>query len=141
MATPTAKSPPTPTDPLEGFSASVRRVAGRLGGTTEVTPDRIVAELLGDHSDYGADPSFASRLPPVGEARGVDVWLARVRELFDPEALARSPSKVVDGRLTILALGRLAPVLGQILRTARLGTRLERGLGFRLASVLHPWAL
>src|SRR4051812_24681423 len=104
----TAEPPTATTDPLEGFSSSVRRVAARLG-TTEVAAATVIGELLNDHPEYAERDSspFVSRSPDLP----VDEWLARVREFFDPDAVARSRSRVIDGRLTILALGRLVPDL------------------------------
>src|SRR5689334_19128966 len=134
----TAAPPPgTTEDPLDGFSRSVREVASRLG-TDDVSARQVVIALLGEHREYAEarlSPFITTPGRPVGE------WLARVRELFDLEAVARTPSQVVDGRLTILALGRLDPDLGTAMREVRISRSVERGLGFRLASVLQPWAL
>jgi len=102
-----------PTDlNLTEFSASVRDVRQRLGGSAMVTASQIAESLQNAHPGYGGGTFQAVRLrPSVGSTAPVNDWLGRVRGLYDMAAIARTRHRVIDGELTLLGLAELDAVL------------------------------
>ena len=111
------------------FSASVRRVADDHASCTAWD---IASALLQAHpTEYGADGA-APRCPRAkAVTRTVDEWLDRCDALIAPEAI----DEVIDGRMVLLALGRLEDSLGRTLRRAGV----ERHL-LRRGNPLASWA-
>jgi hypothetical protein len=123
---------------LDGFSDSVREVVSQLGAEPTVW---AFADALLRHDGglWGsATLPLASR---PGEARAAELWLDRVRTLFDADAVTASKATVINLRLTLLALARLDEGLDGVLRSSGLSSRIERELGFELDAVFWPWAL
>lgn len=124
---------------LDNFSRSVAGL-GSLVDEDGTTLGQIAEALIRTHTQYGLAPVLA-RLETTGTMLTLAEWLERVEGLFDLEAVRRSPSEVVDGRLTLLALARLDPDFDAVLRAAKVRWRLERDLGYPLEDILWPWAL
>jgi hypothetical protein len=102
-------------DALSGFSNSIRDLAGSLG-SAEVTASRVADEIRQRHGDYaGRRLGSVSLDTDVGVRRPVSEWLSQARACYDPEALARSPHKVINGRLVLAALAALDPPLADAL--------------------------
>lgn len=124
---------------LENFSRSIRGVSAHVehGGTTV---GLIADALIRSHPQYGVAP-LLGQLDRAGQVRPLAAWLDDIAGLLDVEAVRRSRSQVIDGRLALLALARLDSSLDALLRASRLRWRLERDLGYPLADVFRPWAL
>ncbi|MDA0179089.1 P-loop NTPase fold protein [Solirubrobacter phytolaccae] len=108
------------------FSASVRRVADRF----EYEPIRaseLADALLQLHPDeYGAE-LLTAPLDEPGVDRTFEDWLNRCEQIL-------AAPEVIDGRLVLLALGRLDERVGTTLRRSGIEARL------RPAGALTPWA-
>jgi hypothetical protein len=127
--------PPTPPvppfDPFE-FSASVRQVRDALGPAASVTASQIAAHLQRSHPGYGAGQFERVVLDPeAGEAAPTDDWLARVRDQYPGEAVARSRHQVIDGELTLIGLAALDSSLATSLRADGFLDALSRGVAVR----------
>ena len=99
---------------LVDFSQSVRAVAAELAGR-EVTAWEIADELLTLHPEYGGTRhrGFAGNR---GRREPLERWLVLVASLFDRDAVRASTARVINGRMTLLALARLEPELGLLYR-------------------------
>src|SRR5262245_1572643 len=106
------------------FSESVRSVPSRYGAE-DLTAWQIADVLIAYH-DYGGKEllPLADRngeFPEAdhgGERATMERWMLRVGGLFDQEAVARTSSKVIDTRLTLLALARIEPGIDELFRRA-----------------------
>ncbi|MCU1518726.1 MAG: hypothetical protein JWQ75_3447 [Pseudarthrobacter sp.] len=123
--------------PEELFSESVRTARDRLGATATVTPSTIAAAIQQDHPEY-ADGGFgrATLRLPAGPTSTVEQWLERVRQLYDPGAVARSRHKMITGELMVLGLAELDQTLQEDLTAAGIldAWRSSVGLVPRLAT-------
>jgi KAP family P-loop domain len=102
-------APPSPDRvDLSVFSSTIRDVVSELGAETEVTASGVADKVRIRHSDY-ADSRFGSVSLDVraGKPRKVSAWLAAVRNSYDLAAVAASKHRVIDGRLTLIALAML----------------------------------
>ena len=126
--------------PPERFSRTVRGAIGHLDPAA-TTQWQLADFLIRAHPNYGPLARLLPLSDRAGETLPLETWLARVERLLDLEAVARSPSEVVDGRLVLLALARLDPELDAMLRESRVRWRLERDLGYPLDDVFRPWAV
>lgn len=107
------------------FSESVRRAADTVG-PEPIRASQLAQALLELHPDeYGAE-RLDGPLDEPGADRTVDNWLERCAQIVVPE--------VVDGRLVLLALGRLDERLGLVFRRSGVTQHLDP------TGALVPWA-
>jgi WD40 repeat protein len=124
---------------LSLFSGSVRTMATHLPEGSPVTVWRIANDLLTEHDDYGGGELLP--LERDGLKRPVVEWLTLAAGLYNRPAVARTTSRVIDGRLLLLGLARVDDDFAELLMSSGLRWRLERDLGFPLEAVLVRWAL
>ena len=98
-----------------GFSPSVQRVAAELAGR-DVTAWELAGRLLALHPEHGRADDLGPFLQN-GPRRSVEQWLALVAGVAADPAVDPSGAMPIDTRATLLALGRLEPELGAILRS------------------------
>jgi hypothetical protein len=94
------------------FSASVRTVRDRLGGSASVTSAMIAQGLQSEHPDYGSGLFHEVVLSDLtGPTSPTDDWLVAVRGLYDGLPVAETRHRVIDAELTLLGLAELDPAL------------------------------
>src|SRR4051794_19806022 len=104
---------------LGRFSESVRGIASSLDAP--ISAGALATALMSRHPvEYGA-PLLTGPLPSEGVERPVAAWLARCAALIVPEAAP----EVIDGRVVLLALGRLDDPLGAAFRQSGVERHLE----------------
>ena len=118
---------PLPPDLLDRFSRSVRSLAASLG-ERPVSAWEIVRRLLADHPDYGGS-SLTRSSPGARATRARSTCGCGASPVgTTPTRCAAKALEVIDGRMTILALGAREPEVAAWLTDSALATRLAEGL-------------
>ena len=116
---------------------SVRNTISKLSGKTEPSSWDVVHALLENHKEYAGNRGelLLTQKPPAEVEHRPDAasWLDEVSALFDPELVHE-----LHGRLLVLGLCRLDPVLGKFLREREFLRPLSDELEEDFESLLLP---
>ena len=118
------------------MTPTVEAVQKELSGDAEVSAWAIVQAILRRHFEFGrqaARQTAEGKGPDSQATQPFDTWISDLAQLFDPLMVPR-----LHGRLVILGLSRLDPVLDEFLRKDGFLEALEDELREDFISLLRP---